>query len=188
MVEDYFEGAQKIDVHNHLRQGRAGIALERRPAKNWIIRFFQSFLGMCEVDAYLAYRRFCPGKGSIAHQEYLRVVTQGLLDNKIGCAPDAPVLRPREDECGPSCRVHSLKLLRHCKYYVAKAAAAAAIGRRAPQCVLKCRICGENSSMYRLPCSTDTSKTKGIFALCGPKTGRECYDRHQEVTEESDPM
>ena len=28
IVAEYFDGASKIDVHNHLRQGRQGVALE----------------------------------------------------------------------------------------------------------------------------------------------------------------
>ena len=186
LVEDYFDGAQRIDVHNHLRQGRAGIALERRPAQTWVIRFFQSFIGTVEVDSFLAYQRFCPGKGSIPHNEFLRSLTQDLLDNKIGCAPDAAVLRPRacdHDLHSP----HSLKCLRHCKYYIAKAAAAASLGIKGPQCVLKCRVCGKNASMYCLPCSDDVTKTRGIFALCGPKTGRACFDKHQEVEDLNEP-
>ena len=188
LVEDYFEGAQKIDVHNHHRQGRAGIALERRPTKNWNTRFFRSFLGVVEVDSFLAYRHFCPGKGGVPHTEFLRVLTQTLLDNKIGCAPDAPVLRARTIDDPERCKVHSLKLLRNAKYYIAKTAAAAAIGKKSPQCVLKCRVCGRNSSMFCLPCTRDTSKCRMIHALCGPKTGRDCFDRHQSTVEAIDPM
>ena len=111
IVEDYFEGAQQIDVHNHYRQGRAGITLERRSAKTWVIRFFRSFLGVVEVDSFLAYRHFCPDKGSVTHMEFLRVLTQTLLDNKVGCVPDAPVLRPRAIDDPDKLKVHRLKLL-----------------------------------------------------------------------------
>ena len=135
-------------MHNHLRQGRAGVALERRPAKTWVIRFYQSYLGTIEVNAFLAYRYFCPGKGAIRHSSFLRVLTQELLDNKIGCAPDAPVLRSNTSLDTDVRGVHSLRVLRHAKYYVAKTAAAVAIGLKPPQCVLKCRICGKNASMF----------------------------------------
>jgi len=190
LVEDFFEGAQQIDVHNHLRQGRAGVALERRPAKTWLIRFFQSYYGTIEVDSFLGYRHFCPGKASIKHVEFLRVLTDQLLNNKIGCPPDAPVLRSHTHTTGDlkECAVHSLKLLRNAKYYVVKTAAAVAIGRKPPQCVLKCRICGKNASMFCLSCSGDTSKCRQILALCGPKSGRDCFDRHQNITELVDPM
>lgn len=188
LVEDYFEGAQKIDVHNHLRQGRAGVALERRPAKTWVIRFFQSYLGTIEVDSFLAYRYFCPGKGAVRHSTFLRVLTQELLDNRIGCAHDAPVLRSRTSVNPDQRGVHSLRILRNAKYYVAKTAAAVAIGSKPPQCVLKCRICGKNASMFCLQCSGDTTKCRMICALCGPKTGRDCFDQHQECTELVDPI
>ena len=188
IVENYFEGAQQIDVHNHLRQGHDGIALERRSAKTWTGRFFQSMMGTVEVDSFLAYRHFCPGKGSIPHVEYLRVLTHRLLNNKIGCPPDAPMLRTRPCEDPEQCGVHSMRLLRNSKYFVGKTAAAAATGKKVPQCVLKCRICGKNASMFCLPCSGDTSKCRQILSLCGPKTGRDCFDRHQSITESADPM
>ena len=191
LVEEFFEGAQQIDVHNHLRQGRAGIALERRPAQHWRHRFHQTYLGMIEVDSYLAYRYFCPGKRAIKHNEFLRVLTQQLLDNKIGCAPDAPVLRPRHDKStggSVSGSVHGLKLLRNAKYYKGKSAEAAALDNKPPQCVLKCRVCGKNSSYFCPQCSDDTCKTKGIFAICGPKTGRDCFERHQQLMEDLSPI
>ena len=107
---------------------------------------------MVEVDSFLAYRHFCPGKGAVTHMEFLRVLRQALLDNKVGCVPDAPVLRPHAIDDPDKLKVHSLKLLRHAKYYVAKTAAAFAIGHKPPQCVLKCRVCGKNASMCCLSC------------------------------------
>ena len=143
IVCDYFDGAQMIDVHNHQRQGREGVALEVRATKDWKFRFYQSYVGTIEVDSYNAYRRFCPGKSSIKHMDYLRVLTQQLLDNKIGCAPDAPVLRPRpsgDASTGGKGTIRSLQLLRHSKYFIGKTAAAEAIGKKPLQCVLKCRV------------------------------------------------
>ena len=95
IVEDYFDGAQKIDVHNHYRQGDHGICLGDRPTRKWECRFLQCFLGTVEVDAYLAYKRFCPGKGGVTNSEFLRVLVDDLLNNTIGCAHGASVLRSR---------------------------------------------------------------------------------------------
>ena len=95
IVETYFNGASEVDVHNHKRQGPKGCALETRPTHNWMHRILQTLLGMVEVDAFGAYKFFCPGKRQIKHTDFLRSLTQDLLDNKIGCLHTAPVLRPR---------------------------------------------------------------------------------------------
>jgi len=184
IVADYFDGAQKIDVHNHLRQGRTGVSLEMCPANNWTHRFHQSFVGICEVDAFLAYRRFAPGKSHVSHHAFMRALVQELLDNTIGCPHGVPVLRPRRVDCDDEvfC-VHSMRLLCKASYYTRKAAMARRVGRPAPQCVLKCRMCSRNCHYYCPECSQDETTTKGINSLCGPKTGRDCFAGHQRVQE-----
>jgi hypothetical protein len=52
-----------IDVHNHYRQGT--LALEAHWTTRWDWRFFGTFLGVVEVDACVAYKRFCPGKQDV---------------------------------------------------------------------------------------------------------------------------
>ena len=52
IVAQYFNAAQTIDVHNHLRQGEAAV---ERPTHKWSFRILQTLVGMIEVDAYLAY-------------------------------------------------------------------------------------------------------------------------------------
>ena len=183
MVTEYFDGAQKIDVHNHLRQGGLGVRLETRSTGRWEIRFWQTIVGMVEVDAFLAYRRWCPGKRSIKHIQFRRVLTQQLLDNTIACPPDAPVLRPRPPINVPAAAVesvvHTCRPLSTAAYFIGRRVAAEAVARRPPQTVLKCRICRKNASFFCLACSTDTTKTKGLVSLCGPNTGRDCFAKHQ---------
>ena len=95
IVHEYFSGAQQIDVHNHYRQG--SLQLESRPTSRWDWRFFQTFLGICEVDAFIAYKRFCPGKENVSHFDFLVDLIDGLLDNKFGLPHSAPVLRRRRN-------------------------------------------------------------------------------------------
>jgi len=184
MVEEYFEGAQKIDVHNHMRQGPKGACLENRGTQRWDWRFFQTFLGMNVVDSFLAYRRWCPGKNKCTNKQFLRVLADGLLDNTIGCAPDAPVLRPRvavvEETKGTKHIVHDLKPMKISAYFIGRKAAAESEGRKPPQTVLKCRLCSKNCSTFCKTCSPNTTKTRGIYALCGPGTGRDCFFNHQK--------
>ena len=182
IVTEYFDGAAKIDIHNHFRQGREGVALEQRGTNRWDIRFYQTFLGINEVDSYLAYRRFCPHRSTTKHVDFLRVLIQQLLDNTIGCAPDAPVLRPRPAETArEGCPIHVLRPNRMAPYFIGKIASAKAAGKGEPQCILRCRQCGKNSSYYCIFCSKDDSKPRGIHALCGPKAGRRCFELHQKT-------
>ena len=51
---EYFSYAQKIDVHNHRRQGI--LAIERCIAtRNWAFRIVSTVLGIIMVDAYMLY-------------------------------------------------------------------------------------------------------------------------------------
>jgi hypothetical protein len=57
IVEEYFDGAPSIDIHNHIRQ--SGIALEEIwNTQKWHHRMFASLFGIIETDAYLAFKYF----------------------------------------------------------------------------------------------------------------------------------
>ena len=179
IVLEYFEGAQKIDVHNHHRQGREGVALEMRGTQRWQIRFWQTWFGMNLVDTYLAYCRFAPGRGKTSQFDFLRVLAGDLLNNTIGEAPDAATLRPRQDGSDGPSAIHFLRPNRYAPYFIGRAAAAKAAGTSKPQCILRCRVCKKNCSMYCQNCSQDHTRTSGIMAICGPKSGRRCFEKHQ---------
>ena len=186
IVSEYFDGAAKIDIHNHFRQGPKGVCLESRRSNRWEIRFWQTWRGFLIVDAFKAYTRFCPGKSACKLSHFVRVVAQALLDNTIGCAPDAPALRRREPEAGSAPKVHRLVQNKKSSYFIGKIATAVAANKPTPQCVLRCRICGKNSSYHCSVCSFDDSRTRGMCALCGPKSGRDCFEQHQMVTPAED--
>ena len=139
---------------------------------------------MTVVDTYLAYTRWCPGQSKCPNKQFLRVLADGLLNNTIGCAPDAPVLRPRvvivEGVKGGSILVHVMKPLKTTAYFIGLKATAQAEGLKPPQTVLKCRQCHKNCSTFCKTCSDDTTKTRGISVLCGPGTGHDCFIKHQK--------
>ena len=180
---EYFDGAQAIDVHNHARQG--SLALESRRTTRWDWRFFQSFLGIVEVDAFTAYKHFCPGKADIDHSEFLLEVVNFLLDNKIGVGSSAPVLRARaplvgggsdsehEEEASSSdddeyVGVHELRPLTRAAHF-----------KDAARAVLKCRECKMKCYAYCASCTKDDSKPRRIVALCGIGNDRQCFVEHQ---------
>ena len=180
IVRDYFCGAEKIDVHNHLRQG--GLALEKNATRRWEFRFFQTFLGMCEVDAYLAYRKFCAGKENISHAAFLMDVIAELLDNKMGVSDNAPVLRPRASDVATAVdstsALHDLRPLRVAPYFVAKAGEDP--DNTVKQRGFTCKICRRLCSMYCASCTPPgIVRPKHIVAICNPAAGRTCSLEHQ---------
>jgi hypothetical protein len=54
VTKEYFSFCQKVDVHNHLRQGE--LAMEREiGSRKWRDRLAHTLLGIIMVDAYLMY-------------------------------------------------------------------------------------------------------------------------------------
>ena len=69
LVQEYFDSAGKIDVHNHLRQG--SLALEEAwGTKKWHDRIFSTILGIVEVDTILVYRAIHADGHSISHRQF----------------------------------------------------------------------------------------------------------------------
>ena len=136
-------------------------------------RFFQTFLGIVEVDAYVAYKRFCPGKQDVTHNQFLLSVIDYLLNNKIGVPDTAPVLRPRAaraqaEQAEAVVGMHDLQALETAAYFAEK-----------KRGVLTCRVCKMKCYWYCATCSSDATCAKGLAALCGPGTGRDCFVTHQ---------
>ena len=186
LVEAYYNGAQMIDVHNHLRQG--SLRLEARKTKRWQIRFFNCWLGICTVDAYLAYKRFCPGKDTVSQDDFVLDVIGELLDNTFGVAGGRVLrARPADDEPASSRvrRMHDMRQLMDTEHFTAKRAAHEENGRPTRSATLRCRICHTECCMYCLTCSPNPAKAKGIFAVCGPMTGRDCFLKHQQMSSQA---
>ena len=83
LVEEYFDSASKIDIHNHLRQG--SLALEEAwGTKKWYHRVFSTILGMVEVDTFLAYRALHADGHTINHREFTEQLALALIHNNFG--------------------------------------------------------------------------------------------------------
>ena len=183
LVTEYFDGAQTIDVHNHRRQGSLG--MELRPTKRWEWRFFQTFLGINVIDSFLAYIKFAPGKELVTRDDFVQGLIDHLLNNKYGVTDAAPVLRPHaadytEDDQMLPALVHVLEPLRATSFFQQKNRRKRAAGLPPRACSLRCRICGAQCLMHCAKCSsTHPATSKQIQAICGPNTGRGCFEQHQ---------
>ena len=80
-MEACFDNANAIDVHNHLCQG--GLELEHHwKMHTWWHRYFATIFGMCESDAYLAFRYFHPLAPILSHREFTERLSLQLLTYK----------------------------------------------------------------------------------------------------------
>jgi hypothetical protein len=81
MFSDYFGGAQAIDVHNHRRQG--SLALEAIKTHSWRARMFSTVLGMCVIDAFLAFSEFEPDNAGLNQSDFVMDLAESLIGNNF---------------------------------------------------------------------------------------------------------
>ena len=91
LVEQYFDSASKIDVHNHLCQG--SLALEEAwRTRKWHRRVFATILGMVEVDAFLLHLALHLDGKSMEHRTFTERLALSLITNTYG-VPVSPHTR-----------------------------------------------------------------------------------------------
>ena len=175
LVRTYFDTANASDVHNHLRQG--SLAVEKSwVTQTWWHRIVGTVLGICEVDAYCAYKALHPKGQDVDHRDFVLALTDKLLRGDFaGFSDETPVRRrkpkePKVDEKSPN--QHSwvpMSTLPH--------------EREHKRYVLRCRECGGKASFCCEECS---SPEKGVFwALCGPQSHQKnkCFQVHNKPRE-----
>ena len=80
IIESYFDAANAIDVHNHLRQG--GLGLEKAWRTQWWHRVLATIIAMCETDAFIAKQKFSPlahWMQGIKHRDFTENLALQLL-------------------------------------------------------------------------------------------------------------
>ncbi len=78
VVQQYFAVAQASDVNNHLRQ--SGLALEESwKTQTWWHRLIATIVGICESDAFLAWKRFSPAPDDLSHREFTAEIAYALI-------------------------------------------------------------------------------------------------------------
>ena len=87
VVEQYFDGANAIDIHAQSPQtGRLGA---RTTLADWWHRNFATIIGIRETDAFLAFQRFHPNKTlttNLSHREFTELLTFKASINLAGSA------------------------------------------------------------------------------------------------------
>ena len=170
---EYFSFAQKVDVHNHRRQGI--LAMERAiSTENWAYRLICTLLGTIAVDSYLMYTSAMgidDSEGVLSFREFMGNVSQALIANTLG-ERKSRLSRSREEmeeEEQPNRCCSLIPISEHLE----------SIGKQRKTTNLRCSVCGSDSYMCCKRCS-DSTKT---VAVCGWKAKRSvpCFIKHVEA-------
>lgn len=174
LVEEYFEGAPAVDIHNHIRQ--SGLALEEVwNTQRWHHRIYASVLGIIETNAFLAFKYFKRDASSKhsdftealalqlinnpwvaetpVQEEHARIANPANLANPILIRPNPP-LQPGDHTLIPLSRFEDRqRVQRRCIICVR-------VYKRVQKASYYCGSCGTRAVM------------------CSPTTGRNCFTYH----------
>ena len=172
---DYFSNAQKIDVHNHRRQGV--LAVERNIAtRNWIVRFISTIIGIIMVDAYMMYKLENDVEQQeingfqipkiLTFQNFVESVGLGLASNTIDSKKRRASLS-LDDVDAPA--NHTLGFLRDHP---------AALGMKAKKKQRRCKECNVYTSYICIACSLGSTCTSICSGVCKDGQPKECLTKH----------
>jgi len=181
IANEYFSGAESIDVHNHFRQG--GTALEDIRTTKWYWRVIWTIVGMVETDSYLAWRQES-GSTTFLHTQFTQELAIRLIQNQHGgrrslqtvLNPSAPL----SDASAP--RAHILKYLRDHPYYIEYFKECERLNKKPNRVRRRCEYCHEKSSTYCDLCSTQDTKKPRLVAVCAStrKNGGNFLSNHSK--------
>lgn len=185
IASGYFKVANKIDVHNHLRQDGMGLEYVYR-CKTWWMRVFCSVFSTIVVNCFLSFKyerksesntkqktfaefRYELATAMIARAKELRGESEGGSRNMSKRS------RTEEVEVSkPSC-VHLVKQAKDLAQYQADSSGEKSVRR--PD--LQCRVCDSKHAVAY--CEGCSKPPKYIYGLCLPTTGRTCISEHIET-------
>ena len=179
MMQLYYDHFNCIDVHDQRRQGIFKIE-KYWLTKTWWHRLFATVgIGMCMVDAYLAYRmefiNMHPHEEDNVEEflSFAGKVVHSLIFNMYYKTP-AATLRQFEDEQDKEATHHILRPLHtHEKYSTRERS-------KNTRVKLRCKMCGTQTAYYCVNCSLPNQP----FTCCNPwpqtanGTPRVCYFSH----------
>jgi hypothetical protein len=180
ITQEYFKYANKIDVHNHRRQGE--VELERViHTHSWSLRLASTILGIVLVDAYMMYKYELESESReqqlpavlMSFRDFQEKIALELSTNTWSSSGKARKRYGSRSSVSDSkkfktqeCRLELIS--RHENYRLNN-----------DKTQLRCRICHEKCSWYCIECSIGDT----IVSLCGPGAIRaeSCLKTHQEV-------
>ena len=184
--ELYYSACAMVDRHNRCRQD--DLDLEKKlGTQDWSKRLNMSLVGICIVDAWLAYSQVTQFKQEI-QSEFYSFLAEELIDNRVDEGVRGRVRRRSTHQhtfdgtspviatdgtlrCGVSVHLTPTKRKRHNRY-----------GNETSYLLQgQCMICKRKTSHVCNECEHDPEWVRGAW-LCHTKTGRSCFAQHIDLT------
>jgi len=182
VAQAYYECCAQIDRHNRCRQN--DLQLEHKlQTHDWSMRVNLSLLGMCVVDSWLLYCGARGANAALTQRQFYEDLAAQLIDNTfdtIGVRARATPSSAQVEEVGSSLRysvgIHLTP--------TGKRRSGASVGDGDHRAQRNCRVCKRHKSSQ--VCSGCRGGFDGDMFLCGPKTGRSCFEAHLRTVHELD--
>ncbi len=176
LAESYFSSAQKVDVHNHLRQG--SLSLEASwSTQQWEHRVISTLLGIIEVDAFLIYKE---SGNTLSHRVFTEKLAWQLIHNQYNKATPVTTRTAARTQCPTTALgdTHTLMALTTLPQYSHKIGQPGGARRK---CVVCTKIFGQDNNGHYY-CTNCSAPAKGVIVtLCGLRSlrGSRCIDWHR---------
>ena len=185
----YFEGNNVIDVHNQRRQGTLALEKKWQTQDCWF-RLFTTLVGMCTIDALMMFKYYKPiiEKGRTKTLTFAAVLAKQLLDNRWDCEGEEASHATPSQMLSPPSRVSGNAEVWQ------RAQSAPARSPMHDGCIMStlvkiedeysrrngdkrkgCHVCWK---VHRKVVKTQWMCVCLQKGICGPNTGRECFDIH----------
>jgi len=143
----------------------------------------QSLLGMCVVDSWLLYSGARGATAALTQRKFYEDLAAQLIDNTFDTAGvrarATPSSAPVEEVGAPLRYVVGIHLTP-----TGKRPSGASVGDGDHRAQRNCRVCKRHKSSQ--VCSGCRGGVDGDMFLCGPKTGRSCFEAHLRTVHELD--
>jgi len=182
VAQAYLECCAQIDRHNRCRQN--DLQLEHKlPTHVWSMRVSVSLSGMCVVDSWLLYSGARGETAALTQRQFYEDLAAHLIDNTFDTvgvrARATPSSAPVEEVGAPLRYGVGIHVTPRGKR---RSGASVGAGDHRDQC--NCRVCKRHKSSQ--VCSGCRGGVDGEMFLCGPKTGRSCFEAHLRTVHELD--
>lgn len=173
LVEEYFDGAPAVDIHNHIRQ--SGLSLEGVwNTQKWHHRMYASLFGIIEANSYLAFRYFKRNL-TVKHSDFTEALALQLIHNPWNAGDAQPEGTHEEPLLPRQVAIPVQADQRRLEGNHTLIALSQNDGRQRVQ--RKCIICSrlhrrQQKASYR--CSACGERA----VMCSPTTGRNCFTHH----------
>eukprot|EP00960_Hanusia_phi_P076747 768604-Hanusia_phi.AAC.4 len=192
MVKSYFRTTALSDAQEQLREDLEGLE-HSIGIRDWRFRMLCTILGLIEADAFKLYSACNPSTKDVVHQLFTEhLATQLLKNQQEGCSIQLKCTNPgpqgsdsnsdsSSDDVIPQPNTHLLELVS--SYMLHEGVSLTQPKKETHSKRVRCRICRGKDGMGCLTitcCSLCSKKSpdKRPYGICGPTTGRKCFDVH----------